>query len=457
MKLYNKIFLLTLIVYCTSCKKFITVDPPDTQLTGKTVFSNDETALSAIYGLYSKMAQSPSGSFANYKITLYTGLSSDEFIDMSFDPSHIEFNHNSLLSTNRDIERLWNEGYTFIYSCNAIMEGISTSSSISLPIKKQLEGEAKFLRGFLHFYLGALYGDVPYITSTDFEVNKSTSRLPLKEVYDHAIEDIAAASLLLPSNYNNLTDPKVRPTKWAAIAMLSRLYLYEQNFSKAEEYSSMLIDGSDGNFSIETDLDDVFLRGSKEEIWQLAPVTSQYNTWDGYNFIPSSAPINIVLTNELISSFEQGDKRKIYWIKPLQPDSAYYIPFKYKVRSGSTVTEFTSILRLAEQYLIRSESRANLNKLESAAEDLNVIRLRAGIDARIVNDKDSLLSLIERERRVELFAELGHRWLDVIRTQKADSIFGLIKGVNWQSYDIRYPVPQRELENNPAFIQNQGY
>jgi hypothetical protein len=114
------------------------------------------------------------------------------------------------------------------------------------------------------------------------------------------------------------------------------------------------------------------------------------------------------------------------------------------------------MLRLAEQYLIRAEARAQLENIPGAQEDLNAIRSRAGLPDTDADDKASLLLAIERERQAELFAEGGHRWLDLKRTNRADAVLGPLKA-DWQTPDALFPIPDAERQLNPNLTQNDGY
>ena len=115
------------------------------------------------------------------------------------------------------------------------------------------------------------------------------------------------------------------------------------------------------------------------------------------------------------------------------------------------------VLRLAEQYLIRAEARAQQNNISGSQSDLNLIRNRAGLVNTAANDKTALLTAIEHERQVELFTEWGHRWLDLKRTNRADAVLGPIKAPNWQPTDMLYPIPQTQIANDPNVHQNPGY
>ncbi len=92
--------------------------------------------------------------------------------------------------------------------------------------------------------------------------------------------------------------------------------------------------------------------------------------------------------------------------------SPFDFPYKYKVYiNPSPVTEYRMVLRLAEQYLIRAEARAQLGNItgpNGATADLNMIRERAGLpDYSGSEDQDAVLNAILQERRVELFSEWG--------------------------------------------------
>ena len=115
------------------------------------------------------------------------------------------------------------------------------------------------------------------------------------------------------------------------------------------------------------------------------------------------------------------------------------------------------VLRLAEQYLIRAEARAQQSNIEGAESDLDLIRSRAGLMNVTADTKDSLLSEIQHERQVELFCEWGQRWCDLKRSRLADVILGERKKPNWQSSDSLYPLPANEILRNPVLMQNPGY
>jgi hypothetical protein len=122
--------------------------------------------------------------------------------------------------------------------------------------------------------------------------------------------------------------------------------------------------------------------------------------------------------------------------------------------------EYPMILRLAEQYLIRAEARAQQNNLIGSQSDLNVIRTRAGLPNTSASTQQDLLSAIYRERQFELFTEMGHRWLDLKRTGSVDMIMNTEtpqKGGIWKTTDQLYPLPLSEIQADINLTQNPGY
>jgi len=446
-----------LLLATTSCQEFIDVGVPKTEITTATVFSSDASALATLSGVYSKMMASQS--FTNGELERFTGIYADELINYSSNKERRQFATASLLNNNAIVLRyFWAEAYAYILNSNAILEGVRNSSLLSTAVKNQLEGEALFIRAFCHFYLVNLFGDVPYVTSIDYEINSRIARMTTTEVYLHIIDDLKHSKDLMQPEFS-LTDPeRIRPGKFAVAALLARVYLYTGNWPLAEQEASSVIDAN--TYSL-TELENTFLATSPETIWQLRPVVPGTNTTQGILFIMSSSPASslgaVSLTTNVMSTFEATDNRASNWIGTYQRSGVTYkFAYKYKVRYNDVVSEYSIVLRLAEQYLIRAEARAQQNKLVEAYADINTIRSRAGLIDAPVSGKNALLTAIEKERVCELFTENGHRWLDLKRTHRATEILTPIKA-GWQDTDLLFPIPDAERVINTNLTQNPGY
>lgn len=455
---YISFFILAAGLY--SCKKFVEVGSPKSLITASAVYSNDATATSVIRGIYSQMINNSSGfaSGGSSSVSFKCGLSADELKNFANDVTYIAFYTNALSVTNFD-PALWSEPYTYINNANAVIEGLTNSSGVSQMTKKELSGEAKFIRAFCHFYLVNLFGDVPLITTTDFRVNADAPRTASADVYQQIISDLKDAQGLLAGDFSFSKGERDQPNKWAATALLARVYLYLGDWADAEAQATAIINNT-GVYSLAADLNTVFLANNSEAIWQLKPAALPF-TNEGSLFILSSTPGFAALSQQLLDSFESGDNRKINWIDSVTDGGqTYYYPYKYKVNSGTSLTEYSMVLRLAEQYLIRGEARANQNNIAGAQADLNVIRSRAGLPNTTAGDIPSLISAILHERQLELFTEWGHRWLDLKRTKTVNSAMNIItpqKGGNWNSNQQLYPIPLSDIINDVNLRQNAGY
>ncbi|MET7000360.1 RagB/SusD family nutrient uptake outer membrane protein [Chitinophaga defluvii] len=465
MKIFRYIlFILPLCIVASSCKKYLELNAPKDQLLDKLVFTTDESATAAVVGIYNQMVDNPY-EFAAGATTKYVSLSADELDYTVSDQDYEEYENNALMPRNAYLSLLWSPCYKYIYQSSACIAGIEKSGTITAGVKQQLLGEAKFLRAFCYFYLVNFFGEVPLITGTDFEQNAIQPKTAEQKVYEYIVTDLKDAKALLSSGY--VTGEKVRANSWSAAALLARVYLYMQDWEKAGIAANEVIQS--GLYLPLSHPDSVFLKNSKEAIWQLMPTNSSINTREGVDFIPAVSPSALpffVIKEELLESFEEEDIRRKSWIgiKTVEgKDYAY--PYKYKVnRTVGEIKEYYTVFRLAEQYLIRAEARAHLGQYDGSREDVNAIRKRAGLSGITAAGQAGLLAAIERERRIEFMFEWGHRWFDLKRTPaidvsgktRADEVLSLIKP-NWRSTAVIYPVPQAEIDANPFLKQSPGY
>jgi hypothetical protein len=457
---------LIIIIGSSSCKKLVEVEAPITSVNQSLVYGSDAQAIAVLTGIYTNMSTANFDFSSGITSTsLICGLSADELVPINTNNQHRnEYYTNSL---NSETSNIWASMYNTIYVANAAIEGITTSTTLTSAVKQQLLGEGKFIRALCYFYLINLYGDVPLALSTDYKKNSTLPRNSVESVYSQVILDLKDAKSLLSSNYLdatllNVTSERVRPTKGAAMALLARVYLFNKDYAEAEMEASDLIN-QNSKYKL-VGLDSVFLKNNSEAIWQILPTGSAgnftANTKEGLLFIPITNVTDVYLNHSLINAFEIGDQRKLKWIGTF---TGVQYPNKYKIgRVNSTSVEYSTILRLGEVYLVRAEARAYQGKLvgvHSAMEDLDKIRRRAGLDGTTSTTLGQMQRAILHERQVELFTEMGHRWLDLKRTETADAVLLEIKGATWQLTDQLYPLPATEILRNPSIsgYQNPGY
>ncbi len=469
-------FGLCLLLTLCGCKKLIEIPVPATSLTSNAVFANDATAISVLTGIYAARSEStPAANGTISSLTMYPGLSADEWTLVSGTPNlmALAYYHNALTGSVYGYGyEYWSGFYPTIASCNAAIAGLNHSNGLTPAVRQQLLGEALFLRAFFYFYLVNLFGDVAMPLSSGYPFNDKLARTPADSVYRRIVADLREAQGLLSTQWLDGTlvhasAERVRPTKWAAMALLARVCLYTGDWYTASAEADSVI-GNAASFSLSSP-DTAFLKaslGNNEAIWQLQPVNYGWNTEDAKAFIiPASGPgtgsnVGVCLSPMLLNAFEPGDLRRSHWVdSTIVGTSVYYYPYKYKIAGYlQPVNEYLMLLRLGELYLIRAEARARQGDLAGAAADLNLIRVRAGLAPVGVNP--GVLPTIWHERQVELFAELGQRWLDLKRTGRVDSVMTVVtpqKGGVWKTYLQWYPLPVSDIQLDPNLQQNSGY
>ncbi|TXJ28993.1 MAG: RagB/SusD family nutrient uptake outer membrane protein [Chitinophagaceae bacterium] len=446
------------------CKKSVQVKPaPDLVITGS-VFASEKTALSAVSGVYASL-RSNNSDMLNGGLSLYTGLAADELSPSSSSATPMAFYQNQLLPTTSTVNTtFYTSCYKNIYNINAILDGLAKSANISESIKKQFAGEMKTIRALRYFYLLNIFGDVPLITSIDYNINAVLPREKKSIVYQKIIDDLITAKKDLADNYPSTG--KARINKAVATALLSRIYLFTEQWDKAETEATSIIDSEKYTLLPATQIASVFLKDSPESIWEILSPNEFSPPGDGVIFNPSSAAVRppYFLTPTLLNAFEPADARRTNgnWVDSNKVGTTiYYYPKKYRQKNlaaNGTLIENLVALRLAEQYLIRAEARAHLNvNLPGAINDLDKIRTRAGLPGSSAQTQDEILAAIAKEWRIEFFAESGHRWLNLKRTGKADQVLSIIKGATWQPTDALFPIPEKEISYNPNLVQNPGY
>ena len=447
-----------------SCAKYVDTPLPADQLVSELVFTDDKTATAAVTGVYANM-NAFNYQFANVLISYLSAMQADDLYYASAFANYDVFRNNTLLPSSQYVNANWSSLYSYIYQANSCIAGLTAATGLTPSVRDHLLGEAYFQRAFFYFYLVNMYGDVPLIINTNYAENNLKQRDPQQEVYSRIISDLTEAKNLMSDAYPSTT--KFRPNKAVATALLARVYLYNRQWDLSETEASRVI--NDSRYSLLSDLNAVFLGNSGEAIWQLQSINfgGGRNTWEGNVTVPSTPTANSLFrldTITLIPSFESNDLRLANWTgyrKSATTGASHYFPFKYKVRfdAANPVKEHTMVMRFAEQYLIRAEARIQQNKLDEGKADLDSIRVRAGIGALPSGmSKDALLLEVEKQRRLELFAEWGHRWFDLKRTQRADEVLKTRpEKAGWQITDTLYPIPLDARSTNPNLTQNAGY
>lgn len=432
----KKFKILTLLLALTAfgCEEYLDKEPFDI-ITDDIVISSAEDAESVLLGAYSAIQSAEA--YGN-QIVGSTGMLSDELVHTGSFPTVAEMDNNSVLSNNVTIQNLWAAYYAGIYRTNVVIERVELIE-ITPEFKNQLLGEAKFLRALMHFDLVKLFGGIPYAATSSLADLRVIDRTDVATVYNNLIAELnESATLLAGVDHGN----KNRANDWVAKALLARVLLYSGNAAQAGVVANDVIEN--GPYTLEANYADAFLGGSDETIFEIFFSVQDQNQmafWfrtDGrYEYGPSP---------EIQAAFEAGDDRAAM-VAPVG-DGRFQVA-KYTDRA--TGTDQTPVLRLSEMYLIRAE--ANIGS-GTADDDVNIVRNRSGLGDIAGVTLDDIL----QERFVEFCFE-GHRWNDLVRTGRANTVMAVVNPSNWQATDVLLPIPQREIQQNPTLVgkQNPGY
>ncbi len=450
------LYIAALSITSVSCKKFLDADPPINVTAAADAFKDERIATSTALGMYNTM-NGFNSQFASGFLSILMSITADDYYLGA--ASYDAYKDNALLPSTGFLDRMWSQPYGVIGQANNVIAGVE-ASSLSAAVKTQLIGEAKFVRAFCYFYLVNMFNKVPLVQDNDVFKNNLLPQSPKADVYAFITKDLVDAVANLGDTY--VSAERVRPNKKAAQALLARVYLYTEKWDLAEATASLVI--GDTRYKIPADLNTVFLKSSEEAIWQLLTVntsTAGVNTWEGFSMVPTNATANPLyrVYQTTLDAFASTDKRKLDWTKEQVFNSvSYRYPAKYKYRIATPVVEYNTVLRLAEQYLIRAEARANQNnaaKLVQAVEDLNVLRGRADVTLLSTSLlKPDVLLAVENERRFELLGEWGHRWFDLVRTNRAVQVLSVTKNNGFTASDMLIPIHVDILKTNPKLKPN---
>lgn len=449
---FYKIWMLAIVLTVSSCKKFVELGAPPSQVLFEDSFKTDAAAQSVVMGLYSFSSQAVNGLITS--LTFYSGVSSDELQYNSSDALIQEFANNAITNTNGTANNIWGITYQLVKNTNNAISGLTSSTTLTPAVKNQLLGEAKFMRAFAYFHLVNLYGDVPLPLKDDYSAfeNAVLPRSSTAGVYAQIIKDLTEAQSLLPAAYVGTFRGRVN--KYAATALLARVYLYQKDYVNAEAQATQVI-----NSAIYTlpAVEAAFINSSNEIIWQIGNIPGISVPGAAYVTLATVIP-NYTLADATYQSFESTtDLRRTNWtVAKTIGGKTYYGISKYKIGTG-TGNEYNVALRFAEQYLIRAEARVQQNNITGAKTDLDMVRTRAGLTGVSATlTQAQMLTAVAQERKVELFGEWGHRWFDLKRTDRAATVIGALKPT-WKSTSVLFPIPQAQILVNPSLTQNPGY
>jgi tetratricopeptide (TPR) repeat protein len=321
----------------------------------------------------------------------------------------------------------YNDLYSRIAGINTILHNVAElgKKTESSAILKRISGEAHYLRAAYYFMLVNLYGK-PYRTSTattDFGIPLKTepaikdqfvSRNTTGEVHQQILKDLLDAEQELAGMNRGST---IRASQQAAQALLSRVYLFMEEYENSSLYADKVIDShlyEVKDLNNHTAGEDFLLRNSPEVIFTMGGCYMS-----GIMDITIDKPTRPFYraSEDLALSYSSDDLRLKIFLK--QNSQGYYRVAKKRKSNNVTVDDVSDmfLVRLSEMYLNKAEALAALGRSEEARTSLQELRekrFQPGSIAPVSEDGAALVQRVRDERRMELCFE-GHRWFDLRR------------------------------------------
>lgn len=464
----------------TGCKDFLTEEPVLSQ--------SDKLTLSTYRGL----DQATAGAYAPLASTSWYGAdfilinelktsNGKKYIGTQFDTGRLNDWYN-INYTKTTTSAVWGAAYYVISAANNVLANLEgkETSEVTAQDLNNLKAECLFLRALSHFDLVRTYAQpycytadashagVPVITEPQDPSDKP-ERATVAKVYEQIITDLLDAEKAIDPKYTraNAKNPASVVSLEAIQALLSRVYIYTENWSEAAAYATKVIDSNKYTMWTVEDMtgsecfrEDV--RNGGEVIFEVYGALGE--AYGGGN----EAICSMTSKNkygdggaslDLVNLYEAGDVRGTLFLKEKDEKSGanVYWTSKY-VGKGLANPDVANIivLRLSEMYLNRAEAtvKGGLTEYDAVADVAAVANNRGALPSPATEGG------IMTERKKE-FAWEAHLWFDLGRTKakmtRNDVADGVIKEVEWGTKVWAMPIPEREHNANENLTPNPGY
>lgn len=413
-------------------------------------------------------------------------------------------------STTSESESVYANLYSVISNCNFFLENIGVVKANTIDDAKLSDldfftGEVYAIRALAYSELIKLYckaynpdtakDELGVVLRKHYSKQEEAVRASLYDSYQFVLGDLAEAEKLLDEEYDGYSS--MYTTKAMVEALHARVALYMQDWEKAIEYSTRLIENKAFALSsvntMVSNTENAFQYMwsndvATETIWRIYLTPESYggmlgslflgrNT-DKVNYYPDYVPAQWVL-----NVYEQSDLRVDAYFRNIQTGHAHQLvwPLLVKYEGNPTIFSGTGYyeismpkpFRLAEQYLIRAEAYCRQNKFSEASKDLTKLRESRFISGRgsVSLNADNWVTNIANERVRELYME-GHRLQDIKRwgndynngkgferTPQSNSLVeGSSLNISADHYMFVWPIPRHEVEAPGSHVvQNEGY
>jgi starch-binding outer membrane protein, SusD/RagB family len=460
-KMKNIFLMLFAVLAISSCKKFLDVQPISESLSTN-YYKTSKEAEGALAGAYDGLQPD---SYYGFDMCTIGDAQSDDCTAGGDNPNNFQIDEFKCNSNNAIVTRFWRQLYFSIARANDVIDNVSTmdASLFVANRKNEIVAEARFLRALHYFNLVRVYGNIPLILQSVKAVTNDKINVPQanpNDIYTAIIADLDAAANNLGVNMED-----GRATKGAAYGLLAKVYLTQKNYAMAATNAQkvnalskyQIIGNYDDICTIEHNAEIMFnveyTGGNEGSVLPDLLLPTPFAT---FQFLKFNTP-----TPSMINAYVAGDVRKATNIIFANQYYGNNFPHVFKWRNAAGFASPTNfvILRYADVKLIEAEALNETSYPSTVALNaLNSIRIRAGLTGytfAALSTKDLFRDAVLNERRLELAFE-GHRWFDLLRTDRAlSTLQSQYPSMNVNKLVL--PIPQSELDLNKGLKQNLGY
>jgi len=471
-----KLYLFIVLIFLCSCEGILDKDPIAI-LDAGSFFQTEADAIQAVNAAYNPLLFNNANNNFYWAFAEVTGDAAIPGGDGSRQ-GIVEMETFSYTPRTQELNDFWKLQYKGITQSNLVLDEIEDINMNEIT-KNRIKGEALFLRSYYYFLLTQVFGDVPLYLKVTPPAQLKIAKTAKNQIYQQILKDCEEASNLLPAVYS--AENIGRASKGAALALAAKTALYSKDYLKTLDYIQKI--KNLGVYALTEDYSHHFqkdLQNNSESVWEIQHANIELgvgnflNQWWaskkflGYGFAE--------VTASFVASFEPNDPRLRFTVAR---NNEPYFGLVFKNSFSSTTfgvrkflqpdTEVTQkadgdinypAIRYAEVLLWEAEALVELGRIQEALVPLEEVRARARNQSTVMNtlpeitttDQNALRLAVRNERKVELGFEL-HRFFDLVRWGIASDVLPDFENGKHEVF----PIPQNEIDLNPALKQNPNY
>ncbi len=427
-------FLFAAISLFSSCDDWLTVEPKD-MVTVDKALTTPEGYTSALVGVYQILQNvyNPGGFVMGSGVDTFANIYTEPSIGFS-QSLNSAYNYNfSDTSYDNSSGAAFLQMYKAITNLNVILSSIETTEVLTAEQKNFVEGEARALRGFLHFDIWRIYGTapddnagtsnlilpyslevsnefIPYLNYNDYFANILSDLEQAKDMLSFSDPIIYYSNELLNvegsiEEYEDLGwyNRQNRFNYYATLGALARVQLWMGNKEQAYEYAKEVVDAQneDGTrkfrLGTSTDMGNTDLALFVEQLFGVETLGYDDTSYSSYtaHCVNSEYVLNQVYPSS-------SDIRKMNLFTTLTSNALVYnaqISLKYSLMSENDASAYKNfpIIRVSEMYLILVETAPTIAEAQTYYDTFANSRFDENVTLTEGNLQENILNQYTRE------------------------------------------------------------